>query len=109
MDYIDEERKSRKSSAFKIDCVKLDFDGEVFGPVMETISILQFDEERKITELDVYPIQFDGNESMLRATLVKRGEHFATYRDFKHKKYAGLSLGHLEEEVRSQRMPSMLK
>ena len=86
-------------SPFKIDCVLIDFDGETFGPVKKTIEISAFNDEREITELDVYPIDFSEHPSMLRDTLIKRGKHFATYRDFKHKRYSGLSLGDVKEEV----------
>ena len=93
------EKREFGISPFMIDCVYLDFDGETFGTVQTTIEISAFDDERQITELDVYPIDFSENPSALRDTLIKRGEHFATYRDFKHKRYSGLSLGDLKEEV----------
>ena len=94
------EDRSYKSSPFRIDCVRLDFDGYIYGPVQETIQIDDYNEEKKITELEVYPIGFSDDESRLREFLTKRGDHFATYHEFKHKSYAGFNLAEPSEEVR---------
>lgn len=103
--YQDQDRKFRVSP-FKIDCVRFDFDGEKFGPVNEIINIAQFDEERNIVELGVYPIDFAEDKAVLRKTLLTRGQRFAAFGDFKHQKYAGLSLGDPPEEVRRNCKPS---
>ena len=95
----DDHRRSN-ISPFRIECVKLDFDGNNFGPVHGIFNIDDYEDERKIVELEVYPIQFAENETALKETLVKRGEEFATYREFKHKRYTGLSLAERQEEVR---------
>ena len=101
----DRHRKS-KVSPFMIDCIRFDFDGYNFGPVQETVGILPYDEERKITALDLYPMSFAEDEAKLRDMLVKRGQWFAEYREFKHKRYVGLSLGDPQEEVREKNEPS---
>jgi len=103
--YQDHDRKFRVSP-FKIDCVKFDFNGENFGPVQTTIEISHFDEDRNIVELDVYPINFAEDKAVLRETLLTRGQRFAAFKDFKHQKYAGLSLGDPSEEVRRNRKPT---
>ena len=94
------EDRRYKSSSFRIDCVRLDFDGNVYGPVQEAIQIDDYNEEKKITELEVYPIGFSDDEPGLREFLTKRGAHFATYHEFKHKSYAGFNLREPSEEVR---------
>ena len=91
-------------SLFNIDCVKFDFDGEKFGPVQDTISITEYEEERIITKLDVYPISYAEEEELSR-TLLDRGRRFAGYHDFQHKRYEGLSLTEPQEEVRMIREP----
>lgn len=97
----------RKSgvSPFAIDCVRFDFDGEKFGPVQETISISEFDEEKVITELNVYPMAFAEDEVALRRMLTERGQRFVEFNDFQHKRYSGLSLGDPQEEVRDDDLP----
>ena len=91
------ENEGSKVSPFKLDCVRFDFDGEKYGPIQEEININHFDEEKDVVELQVYPIRFADDESKLRQNLVKRAQHFTTYREFKHKWYAGLSLSGHEE------------
>ena len=95
------QRPHRKSgvSPFIVDCVRYDFNGDNFGPVQDNISIKEYDDYRKVTDLDVYPIDFAENAALLKDTLVKRGRQFAAHREFKHKRYSGLSLGEVQEEV----------
>ena len=86
-------------SPFNIDCMKFDFDGEKFGPVQDTIGILEYEEDRMITKLEVYPIGYAEKEVELSKTLLDRGRRFAEYHVFHHKRYEGLSLGEPQEEV----------
>ena len=95
-------------SPFNIDCVKMDFDGDKFGPVQETMSILEYEEERMITKFEVYPMSHAEKGQELAALLLDRGRRFAEYRNFKHKKYEGLSLGEPPEEVSKTCELSML-
>lgn len=84
---------------FNIDCVKIDFDGDNFGPVQDTVSILEYEEDRMITKLEVYPMNYAEKGQELATVLLDRGRRFAEYRNFKHKRYEGLSLGEPPEEV----------
>ena len=86
-------------SPFNIDCVRLDFDGEKFGPIQERISVFEYEEDKMITKLAVYPMNYADKDDELEAKLLDRGRRFAEYRDFKHKRYAGLSLNDPQEEV----------
>lgn len=86
-------------SPFNIDCVRFDFDGEKFGPVQDTIKIFEYEDDRLISKLDVYPIVYAEREVEVSKTLLDRGRRFAVYRDFQHKRYEGLSLDNPQEEV----------
>ena len=86
-------------SPFNIDCVRLDFDGEKFGPIQERISVFEYEEDKMITKLAVYPVDYADKADEIEAKLLDRGRRFAEYRDFKHKRYAGLSLNDPQEEV----------
>ena len=86
-------------SPFNIDCVRFDFDGEKYGPVQDTISIFEYEEDRIITKLDVYPIGYAEKEEELSKALLDRGRRFAEYQGFQHKRYEGLSLSEPQEEV----------
>ena len=86
-------------SPFNIDCMKFDFDGERFGPVQVIISILEYEGDRMITKLEVYPIGYAEKEQELSKTLLDRGRRFAGYHNFRHNRYEGLSLDEPQEEV----------
>ena len=92
-------RRQSKVSPFSIDCVRFDFDGENFGPVQDKIFIQEYEEERIITKLDVYPIHYAERGENLSKTLIDRGGRFAEYSSFQHKRYQGLSLSEPQEEV----------
>lgn len=91
--------RQSQMSPFNIDCVRFDFDGEKFGPVQDTIRILEYEDDRLISKLDVYPIVYAETEAEVSKTLLDRGRRFAVYRDFQHKRYEGLSLDDPQEEV----------
>ena len=86
-------------SPFNIDCVRFDFDGEKFGPVQETITIFEYEEDRIITKLEVYPMSYAEKEETLVQRLLDRGRRFAMFHDSKHMRYEGLSLSEPQEEV----------
>lgn len=94
-------------SPFSIDCVRLDFDGEKFGPIQERISVFEYEEDKMITNLAVYPMSYADKADELEEELLDRGRRFAEYRDFKHKRYAGLSLNDPQEEVSHCHQPHL--
>lgn len=94
-------------SPFNIDCMKFDYDGEKFGPVQDTISILEYEEDRMITQLEVYPIGYAEKEQELSKTLLDRGRRFTGYHKFQHKRYEGPSLSEPQEEVSTSSELSM--
>lgn len=94
-------RRQAQVSPFNIDCVRIDFDGEKFGPVQETFRIFEYEEDRVITRLELYPMSYAEFPEGLAQTLLDRGRRFAEYRLFKHKRYEGLSLSEPQEEVKN--------
>ena len=94
--------KSRNSKVphLAIDCIMFNFDGKNFGPVQKSIEIPEFSEERNIVDLDVYPIEFAENKIALRKALLTRGHRFATFRNCKHQRYAGLDADDPPQQVR---------
>ena len=89
-----------KCSPFVIDCLHLDFDGEKFGPVRRKFTIDEYDEEKSIKRLDIYPLRFAIDKIDLENELVQRGRRFVELAGIKHMTYSGLTLGELQEEVR---------
>ncbi|KAL8930795.1 MAG: hypothetical protein Q9208_000336 [Pyrenodesmia sp. 3 TL-2023] len=94
--------RTAESSPFTIEYVGIDFDGAKFGPIHESMDISEFDEEKNIAELEAYPMSFSEDPTALQELLLKRGQRFVQLRNFKHKRYTGLSLSDPEEEIDSE-------
>lgn len=111
--------KAKKKSPFSITCVYIDFNGSYIGPVSQTFDFKQFDGQREITSLPVYPIRLHtmkesevseaewrelkplGSEKRYRQHLVNRGAKFLDVLGIKPMYYAGPTLG-VREEIESQ-------
>lgn len=93
--------RTAEPSPFTLEYLGIDFDGEKFGPINESVEISEFDDEKNIVELEVYPIGFSEDPTALRELLLTRGQRFVQLGNFKHKRYTGLSLTDPEEEVRA--------
>lgn len=103
-DWMQKSEKLR-TSHFSIDCVSLDFDGELLGPIYSTFAVAPYDNEKTVTSLDVHPIRFADDFENLSHSLIARGRRFAYCADSgqpiqaKHKAYNGPSLDEPPEEV----------
>lgn len=112
-----------------IKCAYIHFDGELFGPVIQTFHINKWDGEKEVTYLDVYPIRFhvikhldkrttasttklttkereqevmQGVEA-LRKQLIDRGRIFLDVASVKQMYYSGLAVD-TRDEIESQVM-----
>ncbi|KAL8903208.1 MAG: hypothetical protein Q9207_004074 [Kuettlingeria erythrocarpa] len=94
--------RTAETSPFTLEYVGIDFDGAKFGPILESAEISEFDDEKNIAELEVYPLGFSEDPTALRKLLVTRGQRFVQLQEDKHKRYSGLSLTDPEKEVRAQ-------
>lgn len=74
----------------KINSFIMAWDGEDIGPLQVNHAISYFAGERKVTDLDVYPIQFHKCGRELRRQLRARGQKVIEC--FGHKQYAGVSV-----------------
>ncbi|KAK8099065.1 uncharacterized protein PG998_012306 [Apiospora kogelbergensis] len=72
------------------DCI--DYDGKSFGRCRETIDILMFVGNKKITELPAYPLSFHPKPSEIGASLIKRGELFEALAGHHFKSYSGTAI-----------------
>lgn len=98
------ESKGDTSSVYKrnklsLDCYYMDFDGEEFGPMDSVFHLKPYDGEQAITELDVWPVQFDPDHEEKLRQLRERGRRFKdlSHTFTKHKTYKGLTTGETEE------------
>lgn len=104
-------------TSFVVDYLGIDFDGNALGPKTSKLSIDPFDDERKISDLPLYPIKYAeasnglsarGSASLeestsLWAALLQRGRRFvelANAKHMKHCEYRGMTLDDDPELVR---------
>lgn len=134
------ERKRRQSDSsddmandanadITIKCAFIHFDGETFGPVIQTFRINKWDGEKDVTYLDVYPLRFhvlkhidkrtaasttklstnDREQEVmqevqaLRQQLIDRGRVFLDVASVKQMYYSGLAVD-TRDEIESQVM-----
>lgn len=99
--------KKRTVSDLVIDCFRLEFDGESFGPIPITINIKPYEGARAIRQLAAYPLALAA-DSRLFEILTERGKKFEQMVKVSHWKYNGLTLREKEpfdiiEEVSCRR------
>ncbi|KAI3391996.1 hypothetical protein diail_6372 [Diaporthe ilicicola] len=71
----------------KIESYIMGWDGENIGPMQRTHAISYFAGARRVTDLDIYPIQFHDNPDELRSRLRARGKKLVQCSG--HKRYTG--------------------
>lgn len=74
---------------YQLLCEALDWDPEEkrFIRTQSRVMIPQFEGASKITELDVYPVQFHPREQEMRKTLIERGRKWAQFTGVHHMQY----------------------
>jgi len=76
--------------AFAVQCWSLHFDSDLYWPHEEVVGIRRYDDEKEITSLPVYPMNFDPRPG-LRDDLLQQGrifKHFASTQS-SHRRYYG--------------------
>ncbi|KAK5651408.1 hypothetical protein OQA88_12496 [Cercophora sp. LCS_1] len=88
-----------------IDCVHVDFDGKLLGPVGKSVQIPRFEGEKPISSLPVYPLRLienrkvisGSNQQSFREWLIARGKMFVDVLSVKHMNYNGFTLDTRDE------------
>jgi hypothetical protein len=93
-----------QNSPITVQCVHIDFDGDLIGPVSQNVDFYRFDGEKNIQSLEIIPLRLAKTVD-LRETLVKRGSKFIEVCDPQRRgfpmHYSGLEL-ETQEEIDSQ-------
>jgi hypothetical protein len=72
-----EEKKTNQGvEYFELQCQYLDFDGKVFGLVIEKLGIEKFRGARQINQLSVFPLRFHPAPEKMKESLAARGQRF---------------------------------
>ncbi|KAI1777840.1 hypothetical protein F4818DRAFT_408068 [Hypoxylon cercidicola] len=93
--------KGKGETTASIDCVYVDFDGRLLGPVSKRFDISRFEGQKDVTSLPIYPLSLAKNKATTRQTLIQRGQRFLKVIRVGHMHYSGLTL-ESRDEVDSQ-------
>ena len=72
----------------------VDWDGKKMGICHQNLSNGCFDGTTKITNLDVYPLEFHPEKEKLKKKLIERGRLFEKYAGYHYMAYKGVALGY---------------
>ncbi|CEN62690.1 hypothetical protein ASPCAL09322 [Aspergillus calidoustus] len=72
----------------------IDYDGSFYGPVKHEFRIRDYEGEKDITSLPVYPLRFAKDADKLKAKFLAQGEQFRDLIKKKHLYYDGWTLTH---------------
>ena len=84
-----QDRKGQKY--FEMVCRSLHYDGKFFGEVQSFLKIPEFRGARKITSLEVYPLQYHERPTEIRNSLVERGRKSLSLMGIVHCEFKGLA------------------
>ena len=84
--------KYPKATPFVLDCFYLDFDGTNFGPRPAKFMFKEYDGEKPIRSLEVFPVRFDGSPKQTENALIRRGKRFVKLARVDHKYYSGSTI-----------------
>jgi hypothetical protein len=84
-------------SVFQVECLHMDYNGKIFGPVTEIFDIEKYRGERDITSLRIYPVRYSKDPAQVRQALLDRGRMFMDVARMKHMHYKGITISDQEE------------
>ncbi|KAL8868256.1 MAG: hypothetical protein Q9174_005108 [Haloplaca sp. 1 TL-2023] len=96
------EEANSAMSVFTVDVFYFDFDGQKFGPVERRLEIVNFEGEKNIVDLPLYPLRFMDDASNFKDMMLARGKKFqqlSMANEYPHREYNGLSVGEPQEQV----------
>lgn len=74
---------------FELECRYLDFDGDLFGTVVDKLKIQKFRGARPINSLEVVPLWCHSEVEQLRTSLKAHGQKFRALQGRHHRSYTG--------------------
>jgi hypothetical protein len=88
-DFGEEKETTQGVKYFELQCRYLDFDGKVFGEVMDRLPIEKFHGVKRIDALEAFPFAYHPSREDLKKHLLERGQKFIDMRDSHHVYYQG--------------------
>ncbi len=90
------QNNTEKFCCFDVICYHIAFDGRSYVPIRKCLTIVEFEGERDVTSLPMYPLRFMPNHREIRTELRNRGARFLEYINSKQVSYQGWALQHLD-------------
>jgi hypothetical protein len=85
---------------FELECRYHDFDGQVFGEVIERLAIEEFRGARPIDSLDAFPLRYHPSKEKLEEDLVACGRNFVNITGSHPRQYQGTTFFQCKRELR---------
>ncbi|KAJ4386437.1 hypothetical protein N0V93_009333 [Gnomoniopsis smithogilvyi] len=109
-DKIDDENdEDLVSDRFSVQCYYVDYDGVEFCPISKTFHLPEFDGERKVTSLPLYPLRFAANSAQILKNAQSTGQNFVNniMNPSRYGSYSGWTVIHnpLGEPVLDAQLP----
>ena len=82
----------RHENSYRLECELIRWDGGEFGWAKHVFEISEFDGMKKITDLEVFPLQFHSRAEKIRKQLVAKGKIYEKLQGQHHKQYRGIAL-----------------
>ena len=108
-DYSPNDFRAKKDRDLDVYCYYIDYDGLSYLPVRWTFSIKDYDGEKDITQLPIYPLRFAKDSEKLLESFREQGRRFQAVKTKRHFFYDGWTLTHgpnTDAEDRSKRLNS---
>lgn len=84
-----EEKMVRGEKYYFLNCHYLDYDGKIFGQASTTLEIANFHGARRISTLNIFPLQHHREESKVTTQLIQQGKNFMSLIGIHHREYEG--------------------
>jgi hypothetical protein len=88
-DFGEEKETTQGVKYFELQCCYLDFDGKVFGEVIDRLPIEKFHGAKRIDALEAFPLVYHPSREDLKKHLLERGQKFRDMRGSHHVYYQG--------------------
>lgn len=88
-DFGEEKKTSQGVKYFELQCRYFDFDGKVFGEVLDRLPIEKFHGAKRIDTLEVFPLAYHRSRDDLKKYLLECGQKFREMRGSHHVHYQG--------------------
>lgn len=93
-DTCDDEIWGYEANCVQVHLYYIDFDGESYVPSCFYENIIKYDDEKEITDLIIYPLEYNPDKETIMISQTKSGERFKQLIEQKHVYHFGWTVSH---------------